>query len=147
MAKNSTKKKTCKNNLPQAAPVLPALPVRNIGVDVATLTEIVRGVVLEFAEALPEQTDPHLIEAARSRRGRQYAVRMRDRMKRFRSIYNAAWYVRHAENQEPIYREQKMREFWDACRKELDGCRDIEAFTYAVADALTCYRMGYPWEG
>jgi hypothetical protein len=146
VAKNSTKKKSRKNILPASVPAAP-LPGRSVGVDVATLTEIVRGVVLEFAEQLPEQTDPQLIEAGRSRRGRQYAVRMRDRMKRFGSIYNAAWFVRHAENQEPDYRKQKMREFWEACRKELDGCRDIEAFTYAVADALTCYRMGYPWEG
>lgn len=81
------------------------------------------------------------------RRGRQSAVQLRDRMKNFKGIYAAAWFVRHAEVKGPAYRERKMREFWDACRKELDGCKDIEAFTYVVADALTCYRSGLPWEG
>jgi len=79
--------------------------------------------------------------------GRQSAVQLRDRMKNFKAIYSAAWFVRHAEVKDQDYREQKMREFWNACRKELDGCEDIEAFTYAVADALTCYRSGFPWEG
>ena len=147
MAKNSTKKKSRKNNLPVTSRPVPVPTAKVIGVDAATLTDIVRGVILEFAEALPEQTDPQQAELARRRRGRSYAVRMRARMKRFKSVYNAAWFVRHAEATEPDYREKKMREFWQACIKELDGCKDIEAFTYAVADALTCYRYGFPWEG
>ena len=40
-----------------------------------------------------------------------------------------------------------MREFWKVCMKEFERGDDIEALTYAVADALTCYRFGFPWEG
>lgn len=149
MAKNSTNKKTRKNNLPVPAPAAP-LPLKRVGVnvaDVAMLTDIVRSVVLEFAQALPEQNSPEHVELARRRQGRQYAIKLRDRMKKFKSVYNAAWFVRHAESAQREYMEKKMREFWSASLKELENCKDIEAFTYAVADSLTAYRHGFPWEG
>jgi hypothetical protein len=115
--------------------------------DDSKLMDIVRGVILEFAEALPHQAEPEQRERLSARRGRAYKLRLRDRMRRFRAVYNAAWFVRHAEMQDRDYRERKMRDFWQACQAELQSCRDIEAFTYAVADALTSYRYGYPWEG
>lgn len=136
-----------KKNLPQVEAAAPLPAVKSVSMGEAKFTEIVRAVVLEFAEALPEQVDPQQRERLRVNRGRQHALRLRDRMKRFRSVYNKAWFVRHAEMQERHYREQKMHEFWEACQKELADCKDIEAFTYAVADALTSYRYGFPWEG
>lgn len=169
MKKGSTIKKTRKNNLPQAAPVTQRLnalvdvgakkdlpqpaPVAqrlkalSVSVDAEVMTDMMRRVILEFAEAMPDQTDPEIIDGARARRGRQYAVRMRVRMHRFSKIYNAAWFVRHVESAEQSYRDQKMQEFWRVCVQELSDCKDIEAFTYAVADALTAYRYGFPWEG
>ena len=140
-------KKTRKKYLPTAQATAPLQIADGVSVDAATLTEMIRGVILEFAEALPQQVEPEQRNRWRANRGRAYALRLRDRMKRFGSIYNKAWFVRHAEMQEREYREQKMREFWEACQKELTDCKDIEAFTYAVADALTSYRYGFPWEG
>lgn len=133
--------------LPAVKPPAPLQLANGVSVDASVLAEMMRGVVLEFAESLPHQVDPQQRERLRVNRGRQYALRLRDRMKKFRSVYNKAWFVRHAEMQEREYREQKMREFWDSCRKELEDCKDIEAFTYAVSDALTSYRYGFPWEG
>lgn len=145
-----------KNNPKNTLPIL-ALPEvvgtesqpahRSVSVDAAKLTEIVKAVVLEFAEALPEPMTEEQAQRLHRNRGRAYAVRMRDRMNRFKSVYNAAWFVRHAEASDKAYRVEKMREFWSVCAKELEHCKDIEAFTYAVADALTCYRFGFPWEG
>lgn len=118
-----------------------------VGIEPAKLADIVRAVVLEFAESLPEQKTSEELSRIRHRRGRQYAVRLKDRMKKFHSIYNAAWFVRHAEAGETSYRKEKMRAFWQTVADELNGCKDIEALTYAVADALSCYRYGFPWEG
>lgn len=146
MTRAKTRRRAKAKTLP-AAPAAPLLVARSIGVDPSQLTEIVRGVILEFAESLPHQVEPEKRERWRANRGRAYMLRLRDRMKKFHSIYNKAWFVRHAEMQEREYREQKMREFWDACQKELADCKDLEAFTYAVADALTSYRYGFPWEG
>lgn len=134
-------------NLRRAEAAAPLPVVRNVSMDESKLTEIVRGVILEFAEALPEQVEPEQRQRWRANRGRAYALRLRDRMKKFGAVYHNAWFVRHAEMQEREYREEKMRAFWAACSKELEGCKDIEAFTYAVADALTSYRYGFPWEG
>lgn len=147
MAKNTTTRKARKNNLPQPAPVAQRPQLPSISVDPEVLTDMMRRLLLELAEDLPNQTDPEIIDGARARRGRQYAVRIRDRMRRFAKVYNAAWHVRHVESSAQSYRDQKMQEFWRVCMQELNGCKDIEAFTYAVADALTAYRYGYPWEG
>lgn len=147
MKKNSTTKKARKNNLPQAIPGASLPSVRRVDIDAAKLTEIVKAVVLEFAEALPEPMTEEQVQRLRRNRGRGYAVRLRDRMKKYQAVYNAAWFIRHAESTERHYREQKMRAFWNVCVKEFEHCNDIEAFTYAVADALTCYRFGFPWEG
>lgn len=136
-----------KKALPQGRAAEPRQIVKSVGLDASKLAEVVRGVILEFAEALPDQAEPEQRDRLRANRGRAYALRLRDRMKNFRSVYNTAWFVRHSEVQERHYREQKMREFWEACQKELADCKDIEAFTYAVADALTSYRYGFPWEG
>ncbi|MBI3916247.1 MAG: hypothetical protein HY322_04505 [Betaproteobacteria bacterium] len=145
MPKYPAKRRVLRKKLPQVSPQ-PTRAMR-IDLDPSKLTDIVRAVVLELAESLPDQGTPDQIEAARERRGRQHAVRLRDRMKKFAAVYNTAWFVRHSEVQAREYREQKMRAFWAACRQELEACEDIEAFTYAVADALTAYRYGFPWEG
>ena len=147
MKKGSTTKKSRNNNLPQAAPVPQRPQLPSISVDPEVLTDMMRRLLLELAEELPNQTDPEIIDGARARRGRQYAVRIRDRMRRFAKIYNAAWFVRHVESSQQAYRDQKMHDFWRVCMQELNDCKDIEAFTYAVADALTSYRYGFPWEG
>lgn len=145
--KNSAKKNPGKANLPRMNPAAPVLIAPGVSMDPAKLTDIVRAVVLEFAEALPEQMSEEELTIARRKRGRQYAVRLRDRMKQHRAVYNAAWFVRHSEATAQEYREEKMHEFWQTCMAEFRNCSDIEAFTYAVADALTCYRYGFPWEG
>jgi len=147
VARNLTSQKKRKSNLPQVKSAAQLQLSKNVSVDAATLTEMMRGVILEFAESLPQQVEPEQRERLRLNRGRHYVIRLRDRMKRFKGIYNKAWFVRHSEMQEREYREERMREFWGACQKELADCKDLEAFTYAVADALTSYRFGYPWEG
>ena len=134
-------------NLPVPSSSAPAQSSKGIvNVDAARLTEIVRGVILEFAETLPEQETPEQKQRLRTAQGRTFKLRLRARMKQFQSVYNKGWFVRHSEFQERQYREKMMREFWAACQEELQGCSDIEAFTYAVADALTAYRYGVPWE-
>jgi hypothetical protein len=145
--KNSAKSNSGEASLPQINSAPPVIIAPGVSMDAAKLTDIVRAVVLEFAEALPEQMSEEELAIARRKRGRQYAVRLRDRMKQHRAIYNAAWFVRHSEATAQEYREEKMREFWQTCMTEFQNCGDIEAFTYAVADALTCYRYGFPWEG
>lgn len=145
--KNNTKKKSRAAGLPEVVREQSLPHVRNVSIDAEKLTEIVKAVVLEFAEALPEPMTEEQVQRLRRNRGRGYAVRLRNRMKKYQAVYNAAWFIRHAESTERHYREQKMRAFWNVCVKEFEHCNDIEAFTYAVADALTSYRFGFPWEG
>ena len=82
MSENNTKKKARKNILPQAMPGASLPSVRSVSIDAEKLTEIVKAVVLEFAEALPEPMTEEQVQRLRRNRGRGYAVRLRDRMKK-----------------------------------------------------------------
>jgi hypothetical protein len=79
---------------------------------------------------------------------RQRAAALRERMARFRKVYNAAWFVRNASASfNPQYRQDKATLFWNAVLHELKDCDDQEALVYAVADAITAFPRGMPWEG
>jgi hypothetical protein len=108
------------------------------------LEQLISGVLMQFADA---HTAQHKKVSVSGRSCRASAVLIQERMHSYRTIYNAAWFVRFAEGSSKEYREQKMRDFWDAFLKEFQQCKDIESLTYAVADSLTLYRMGLPWSG
>jgi type I site-specific restriction endonuclease len=74
------------------------------------------------------------------------AVKLRARMRQYSSIYNAAWHVRAAQHGAPEQRARKIADFVRVLRAELERTKDQEAFIYAVADALTAYPRGLPWE-
>lgn len=78
---------------------------------------------------------------------RARAIKLRARMLQFHSIYNAAWHVRFAQHGRPLFRTDKIAEFVEVLRRDLEHCEDPEALIYAVADALTAYPRGLPWEG
>jgi hypothetical protein len=72
---------------------------------------------------------------------------MRARMFQFSEVYNAAWMVRYAQHGMPEYRAKQVEKFAEVLRRELANCRDPEALLFAVADALTSFPSGTPWEG
>jgi hypothetical protein len=74
------------------------------------------------------------------------AVKLRARMLQFNGIYNAAWFVRMAEHGAPDYRAEKVARFLNALKRELENCRDPEALIFAIADSLTAFPRGLPWE-
>ncbi len=78
---------------------------------------------------------------------RRSARELRARMTQFSNIYHAAWFVRYASvSFESEYRNQKIDAFWEALLKELEKCEDREALLYAVADSITAFPHGLPWE-
>lgn len=74
------------------------------------------------------------------------AKRLRARMLQFNKIYNLAWHVRSAQHGREGWRQDKVERLKNALLKELQKCKDPEALLYAVADALTAYPNGLPWE-
>ena len=75
------------------------------------------------------------------------AVKLRARMAQFTEIYEAAWMVRHAQHGKPEYRQKKVEKFMSVLKVEMENCRDPEALMFAVADAITAFPYGVPWEG
>lgn len=75
------------------------------------------------------------------------AIKLRARMAEFTEIYQAAWMVRHAQHGKPEYRQAKVEKFMCALKTEMENCRDKEALMFAVADAITAFPYGVPWEG
>lgn len=88
---------------------------------------------------LPRDDEPR--ESSRIR-----AARLRARMLHFHDIYNAAWFVRMAQHGAPGYHRQKVERFVSVLKRELAECRDPEALIFAVADSLTAFPRGLPWE-
>lgn len=78
---------------------------------------------------------------------RERAASLRARMLQFHGIYNAAWHVRYTQHGAPDQRQRKVEQFVKALRRELEGCHDPEALIFAVADSLTAFPRGLPWEG
>lgn len=74
------------------------------------------------------------------------AKRLRARMLQFNELYNLAWHVRAAQHGREGFRLDKVDEFAKVLLRELQNCKDPEALLYAVADALTAYPRGLPWE-
>lgn len=74
------------------------------------------------------------------------AIRLRDRMKAFTAIYNAAWHVRDSYYGAQLRRQENVWRFVNVVVAELRSCRDFEALIYAVADSLTASPHGVPWE-
>lgn len=75
------------------------------------------------------------------------AVKLRARMSQFSAIYQAAWMVRYTQHSKPEVRQAKVEEFMRALKIEMEKCRDQEALMFAVADAITAFPYGVPWEG
>lgn len=74
------------------------------------------------------------------------AEKLRARMLVFRDIYNTAYFVRMAQHGAPDYRREKVETFTATLRRTLEHCSDEEALIYAIADALTAYPHGLPWD-
>lgn len=130
---NQAEKKPRRNAVPQSGSTL----------DARVLEQMLHSILEQFADA---HTAQYRKDATSSKSGRR-AVSLKQRMLSNRAIYNAAWFVRFAENGSKEYREEMMRKFWEVCLHEYQHCTDIESLTYAVADSLTLYRNGFPWEG
>lgn len=75
------------------------------------------------------------------------AVKLRARMSKFSEIYHAAWMVRYTQHSIPEVRQAKVEKFMHALRSAMENCRDPEALMFAVADAITSFPYGVPWEG
>lgn len=75
------------------------------------------------------------------------AVKLRARMSKFSAIYQAAWMVRYTQHSNPEVRQAKVEMFMRTLRSAMEKCRDQEALMFAVADALTSFPYGVPWEG
>lgn len=94
----------------------------------------------------------HMVEVLASRYAdvstspRQRAVKVRLRMNEFRSIYNAAWMVRHYQHSSGKPLEKAIDDFCVVLARELDQATDKEALLYAVADSLTISPYGVPWQ-
>lgn len=94
----------------------------------------------------------HMVEVLASRYAdvspspRQRAVKMRLRMNKFSSIYNAAWMVRHYQHGSGKPLEKAINDFCIVLARELDQAADKEALLYAVADSLTISPYGVPWQ-
>lgn len=78
---------------------------------------------------------------------RQRAAKLRGRMTKFSSIYNAAWMVRHYQHASGKPLEKAINDFCVVLARELDQATDKEALLYAVAESLTISPYGVPWEG
>lgn len=78
---------------------------------------------------------------------RQRAAKLRGRMMKFSSIYNAAWMVRHYQHTGAKPLEKAINDFCIVLARELDQAADKEALLYAVAESLTISPYGVPWEG
>ena len=78
---------------------------------------------------------------------RRSSRELRARMMKFKTLYSAAWFVRYASaSNRSDYRQQKIDAFWNAVLKQLKDCDDREALLYAVADSITAFPHGLPWE-
>lgn len=77
---------------------------------------------------------------------RQHAAKLRIRMNKFSSIYNAAWMVRHYQRTSGKGLEKAINDFCVALARELERAADKEALLYAVAESLTISPYGVPWE-
>ncbi len=75
------------------------------------------------------------------------AVKLRGRMSQFNAIYQAAWMVRYTQHSRADIRQAKVDAFMRALKIEMEHCRDPEALMFAVADAITAFPYGVPWEG
>lgn len=78
---------------------------------------------------------------------RSRAIRVKERMRQFHAIYNAAWLVRDSWHRHALSRQERVWNFVNVLAKELRSCSDYEALIYAVADSLTSSPHGLPWEG
>lgn len=78
---------------------------------------------------------------------RQRAAKLRGRMLKFSSIYNAAWMVRHYQHTAATPLAKAINDFCAVLARELDQTADKEALLYAVAESLTISPYGVPWEG
>ena len=87
--------------------------------------------------------DPHE-EHRESSRAR--AIKLRARMLQFHNIYGAAWHVRASQHGAPDYRRRKVENFMVELRRALEHCGDDEALIFAIADSLTAFPHGLPWE-
>jgi hypothetical protein len=86
-------------------------------------------------------------EARRWESPRERAAKLRARMFQFNRIYNAAYMVRYTQHGSPEYRAKQVKKFVAVLRRELENCGDPEALIFAVADAITSFSSGMPWEG
>lgn len=88
----------------------------------------------------PEETGVKW-ESARTR-----AAKLRARMLQFNRVYNAAWRVRYFQHGAPAARAEAVEKFVAVIQRELRNCKDPEALIFAIADALSAFPRGAPWE-
>lgn len=74
-------------------------------------------------------------------------LKLRARMSEFTAIYQAAWMVRYTQHAKPVVRQATAEAFMRTLKMEMKNCRDPEALIFAVADAITAFPYGLPWEG
>jgi len=97
---------------------------------------------LQMIEQVANGNSPFMLSSPRQR-----AAKLRGRMLKFSSIYNAAWMVRHYQHTAAKPLEKAINDFCVVLARELDQAADKEALLYAVAESLTISPYGVPWEG
>ncbi len=72
---------------------------------------------------------------------------MRGRMLKFDEVYNAAWMLRSAQHGSEENKTEQVHKFIAVLRSAIDKGDDPEALIFAVAEAITAFPYGVPWEG
>jgi len=94
----------------------------------------------------PNEPMPAVDLSHRFRSRRERAAEMRERMQAFSALYNGAWMLRDS-FWGPAARQREMAErLLRVFAEELKRSEDFEACLFALADAVTCGRLGTPWE-
>lgn len=78
---------------------------------------------------------------------RERAQELRGRMGKFHEIYNAACMLRSAQHSSDGNKTEQVQKFIAVLRRAIDQGNDPEALIFAVADAITAFPYGVPWEG
>ena len=72
---------------------------------------------------------------------------MRARMLKFDEIYNAAWMLRSAQHGSEDNKNERVQKLIAVLKGAIEKGDDPEALIFAVADSMTAFPYGVPWEG
>jgi hypothetical protein len=112
--------------------------------------ELICRVIGELGSRMPLHPIPDDVVIPEENRGRissrARAEALKQRMNKFRAIYQAGWIVRNTAHGDVDRRATQIYRFCEVLAHELATATDYEALIYAVAHTLTCSPYGVPWE-